>query len=156
MSSRNPRHRTPTCYLGTEERADAENANTRGKFALTFRTSGGRYAVVDLQLSHPNKREIGPTLSVKSYLNPSGSRNLEYDPSKVAKAGNQPMRLTFLFLLFSMASSTLAQQPSASEQLKERFIAIWKQQLSEIAAPAAAQMPAEEFAMRVIPSQRKG
>ena len=51
-----------------------------------------------------------------------------------------------------MAVSALAQQPSASEQLKEKFIAILKQQLSEMAAPAAAenpQMSAEEIAKRV-------
>ena len=72
----------------TEQKADAENFQREGKVRLYVRTSGGRYAVADLQLSHPNKREIGPTLSVKSYLNPSGSRNLEYDPTKTAKAGN--------------------------------------------------------------------
>ena len=72
----------------TEGKADAESFQREGKIRLYVRTDGGRYAVVDLQLSHPNKREIGPTLSVKSYLNPSGSLNLEYDPGKTAKAGN--------------------------------------------------------------------
>lgn len=71
-----------------EEKADAEDFRRQGTVRLYVRTGNGRYAVVDLQLSHPNKREIGPTLSVKSYLNPSGSRNLEYDPSKTVKAGN--------------------------------------------------------------------
>ena len=72
----------------TEQRANAENFRQEGKVRLYVHTSGGRYAVVNLQLSHPNKREIGPTLSVKSYLNPSGSRNLEYDPAKTVMAGN--------------------------------------------------------------------
>lgn len=59
------------------------------------------------------------------------------------------MRLTFLSLFFTVVASALAQQTSASEQLKQKFIAILKQQLTEMAVPAAGQMPAEEIARRV-------
>jgi Carboxypeptidase regulatory-like domain len=70
-----------------QQRAGARNFHREAKVRLYVRTSGARYGVVDLHLSHPHKQEIGPTLSVKSYVNPSGSRNLEYDPRKVAGTG---------------------------------------------------------------------
>lgn len=70
----------------TEEKADAENFQRERKIRLYVHTTAGCYAVVDLQLSHPNKREIGPTFRVKSFLNPKpGSRNMEFDPAKVVK-----------------------------------------------------------------------
>lgn len=86
-----PQFAPMSAYVPTwkiEEKADAESFRQTGQVRLYVHTNSGRYAVVDLQLSHPNKRELGPTLNVKSYLNPSGSRNLEYDPSKTASAGN--------------------------------------------------------------------
>jgi hypothetical protein len=70
-----------------EESAGARNFHREAKVRRYVRTSGARYGVVDLHLSHPNKREIGPTVTVKSYVNPSGSRNLEYGPRKVAGTG---------------------------------------------------------------------
>jgi hypothetical protein len=72
----------------TQETAMAKSFQREGTVRLYVRTNDGRYGVVDLQLSHPNDRKIGPTLRVNSYVNPSGSRNLEYDPSKVVKARN--------------------------------------------------------------------
>lgn len=47
-----------------------------------IRTADNRYARVDLELVHPNERNIGPNLTIDSLLNPSGSRNLEFDASK--------------------------------------------------------------------------
>ena len=49
---------------------------------LYLRTADGRYGLVDLRLRQPKARDMGPTLYVKSWLNPSGSRNLEFDPNK--------------------------------------------------------------------------
>ena len=62
------------------------------------------------------------------------------------------MRLMFLSLLFAATASSLAQQLSASEQLKDRFIAILKQQLSGMTANAGAENPqltVEEITKRV-------
>lgn len=71
----------------TEGKANAENFKRQGKVRLYVRTSDDRFAVVDLALSHPNAREVGPTLSVKSFLNTTpGSLNLEFDPAKVVRS----------------------------------------------------------------------
>lgn len=51
------------------------------------------------------------------------------------------MRLTFLSLFFAMIASALAQQTSASDQLKRKFIVILNQQLSEMVTSARAENP---------------
>jgi hypothetical protein len=70
------------------QKADEERFQRQAQVRLYLRTRENHYGRVDLELSHPNAREVGPTLSAKSYLNPSGSRNLEYDPAKVTTAAN--------------------------------------------------------------------
>jgi hypothetical protein len=67
---------------GIEQKSDAKNFQRRAHVRLYLRTRDNRYGRVDLDLSHPNAREVGPTLSARSYLNPSGSRNLEFDSAK--------------------------------------------------------------------------
>jgi hypothetical protein len=65
------------------ETADAEKFQQNGNVRLYIQTTDNRYAVVDLELRQPNLRDLGPSLGVKSFLNPkAGSRNLEYDPEK--------------------------------------------------------------------------
>jgi hypothetical protein len=76
----------PSWTIG--QKADEESFQRQAQVRLYLRTRDNRYGRVDLELSHPNAREVGPTLSAKSYLNPSGSRNLEYDPAKVRTAAN--------------------------------------------------------------------
>lgn len=46
---------------------------------LYFRTDDSRFALVEIELSHPMQRSLGPRLIIESFLNPSGSRNLNYD-----------------------------------------------------------------------------
>lgn len=71
----------------TEQKATTEPFQRQAQVQFYLRTEGDRYGRVDLGLSHPNAREVGPTLSVKSFLNPTpGSRNLEFDPAKVVKS----------------------------------------------------------------------
>lgn len=62
----------------TEQKSNATNFQRSVEIRLYVHTGGECYALVDLQLSHPNLRDIGPTLVVKSLLNPTGSRNLEH------------------------------------------------------------------------------
>ena len=65
------------------------------------------------------------------------------------------MRTVIAALLFAELASVLAQQPSASEQLKEKFLAILKQQVSAMmneAASQARQSPAAEEISRAIES----
>jgi len=69
-----------------EQKSDAENFQRQAQVRLYLRTGDNRYGRVDLELSHPNAREVGPNLSAKSYFNPSGSRNLEFDPAKVVQS----------------------------------------------------------------------
>jgi hypothetical protein len=57
-----------------------------GQARFYVRTTDNRFARVDVELVHPNSRALGPRLTINSFLNPSGSRNLEYDPSKQASA----------------------------------------------------------------------
>lgn len=66
----------------------SETANTQpfprsAQVRFYVRTADGRFARVDLELTHPNLRSVGPSLTINSFLNPSGSRNLEYDRKKV-------------------------------------------------------------------------
>lgn len=42
-------------------------------------TGDNRYARVDVELVHPNERNLGPNVTISSFLNPSGSHNLEID-----------------------------------------------------------------------------
>lgn len=68
------------------------------------------------------------------------------------------MRPVFLPLLFAMAVSALAQEPSASEQLKEKFLSILKPQVTAMmdeAAGQAAQAPSAEEISSVIASVMK-
>jgi hypothetical protein len=69
------------------------------------------------------------------------------------------MRIIFVSLFLTVVVSILAQQTSASEQLREKFVVILKQQLSEMVGSAAEkdpQMPAEEVAKGVDALTRKG
>lgn len=73
---------------GYAEEWEASGSATSPKFQwncsarLYFRTSDGHFGWVDVELMQPNARELGPKLMVTSYLNPSGSRNVEYDRTK--------------------------------------------------------------------------
>lgn len=69
----------------TAQSATAERFQQCAQARLYVQTADGRYAVVDLELSQPNRWDMGPSVGVKSSLNPSGSRNLEFDPGKVVK-----------------------------------------------------------------------
>lgn len=62
--------------------ANAQDFRKSGRARFYIRTSDNRFAWVGLELGHPNLRSVGPKLTVDSYMNPSGSRNLEYDPTK--------------------------------------------------------------------------
>lgn len=64
--------------------ADAQPFRQNAQARFYVRTAADRYARVDLEVAHPNSRSLGPRVSVGSFLNPSGSRNLEHDPSKQA------------------------------------------------------------------------
>lgn len=61
------------------------NQTSQAKFYV--QTSDNRHARLEVELMHPNLRDMGPKLIIKSYLNPTGSRNLEYDPAKEIKPG---------------------------------------------------------------------
>ncbi|MFZ4774283.1 MAG: carboxypeptidase-like regulatory domain-containing protein [Terrimicrobiaceae bacterium] len=70
-----------------DQKATTEHFQRQAHVQFYLRTEGGCHGRVALGLSHPNAREVGPTLSVKSFLNPKpGSRNLEFDPAKVVKS----------------------------------------------------------------------
>jgi len=71
-----------TSQWQVSQSAKAERFMQVAKTRLYTLTSDGRYAVVDLYYVQSNRRDSGPFLTVKSLLNPSGSRNLEYDPEK--------------------------------------------------------------------------
>ena len=71
-------------YMSTWEIAQAANAqpfehSAQARFFV--RTSDNRFARIDVEVAHPNARHVGPRITVDSFLNPSGSRNLDYDPS---------------------------------------------------------------------------
>ena len=51
------------------------------------------------------------------------------------------MRTLIVALLFGELASVVAQQPSASEQLKEKFLAVLRQQVTAIMSEAASQAP---------------
>ena len=55
-----------------------------GQARFYVRTAENRFARIDVELAHPNSRTLGPRLTLNLFLNPSGSRNLEYDPTKRA------------------------------------------------------------------------
>ena len=67
----------------------AQSANTKPfksdwieRFYL--RTEAGTHGWVEIEIMHPNDRAIGPAIGVTSYLNPTGSRVIEVEPSKVS------------------------------------------------------------------------
>lgn len=66
--------------------ADAQPFRRSAQVRFFVRLAEDCYARVEILLSHPNLRSEGPNLTVNSFLNPSGSRNLEYDPAKQASA----------------------------------------------------------------------
>ncbi|MDD5201252.1 MAG: hypothetical protein PHC88_15785 [Terrimicrobiaceae bacterium] len=70
----------------TGQKADAKTFRIQAQVRLYLRSNDNRYGRVDLELTHPNTREYGPILNAKSYFNPSGSRNLEFDPAKAVKS----------------------------------------------------------------------
>lgn len=70
----------------TSQAANAQSFRKNGQAKFYVRTTDNRFAMVNVELAHPNLRSVGPRLTVNSFLNPSGSRNLEYDPSKQAAA----------------------------------------------------------------------
>jgi hypothetical protein len=75
-------------YVGSWQMSEAATMQPfrRGaKADFYVRTADNHYARVDIELSHPNSRSAGPNLRVSSFLNPSGSRNLEFDPAKEIK-----------------------------------------------------------------------
>jgi hypothetical protein len=77
-------------YIGewqTSGSAVDEPFNQTSKVRLYIRSNDNRYARTDVELMHPNLRDMGPKLIIKSFFNPSGSRNLEYDPAKEIKPG---------------------------------------------------------------------
>jgi len=68
------------------------------------------------------------------------------------------MRTLIVALLFGELASVVAQQPSASEQLKEKFLAILKQQITAMmneAASQARQAPTPDEISRAIESVMK-
>jgi hypothetical protein len=75
-------------YNDLWSRTEAESAEPfiqTVKTQLYVKTNDGRYAVVRIELSHPNLRSEGLGLDITSYLNPSGSRNIDHDPTKVVR-----------------------------------------------------------------------
>ncbi len=70
----------------TSQEAKAQSFRKSWQARFYVRTGDNYYARVDAELAHPNSRSVGPRLTVNSRLNPSGSRNLEYDPTKQASA----------------------------------------------------------------------
>jgi hypothetical protein len=68
------------------------------------------------------------------------------------------MRTLIAAFLFADMASVVAQQPSASEQVKEKFLAIFKQQVTAMmneAASQARQAPTQEEVSRTIESVMK-
>lgn len=51
------------------------------------------------------------------------------------------MRLICIAIFLSAVASVRAEQPAASEQLKQKFMTIFRQELSEMVAPAVAANP---------------
>ena len=50
-----------------------------------------KYARVDINVVHPNSRSLGPRLSINSFLNPAGSRNLEPGVAAQTSTRNGPL-----------------------------------------------------------------
>ena len=70
--------------------ATAKPFRKNGQARFYVRGADNRYARVDVEMAHPNSRSVGPRVTVTSFLNPSGSRKLEYDPSKPATTPSPP------------------------------------------------------------------
>lgn len=64
--------------------ADAKPFRSDSRERFFLRTAAGTYGWVELEMAHPNDRALGPTIRVTSYLNPTGSRVIEVEPSKVS------------------------------------------------------------------------
>ena len=70
----------------TSQKATDQAFRKNGQARFYIRTADNHFARVDVELAHPNSRGMGPRLTINSFLNPSGSRNLEYDATKQALA----------------------------------------------------------------------
>jgi hypothetical protein len=66
----------------TSQAANAQDFRKNGRARFYVRSADNHFARVDVELVHPNLRSLGPRLTVNSFLNPSGSRNLEFDSAK--------------------------------------------------------------------------
>jgi hypothetical protein len=62
----------------SSQKATDQAFRKNGQARFYIRTADNRFARVDVELAHPNSRGMGPRLTINSFLNPSGSRNLEY------------------------------------------------------------------------------
>ena len=61
--------------------ASAKNFRKTGHVRFYVRTVDNRFARVDVEVAHPNSRDVGPRVTVNSVLNPSGSRNVDHQSS---------------------------------------------------------------------------
>jgi hypothetical protein len=60
----------------TSMSATAQPFTQNATVQLYVRNSRGEYGKVIVELTQPNRREVGAKLAIKSYFNPSGSRNV--------------------------------------------------------------------------------
>jgi len=65
--------------------ANSDTFQKHGKVRLYINTANGKFGRADLELGHPNQRDLGPRIVIESYLNPSGSNILAYDSSLAIK-----------------------------------------------------------------------
>jgi hypothetical protein len=61
---------------------DAPNWTQRLTKAYYFRTARGEYGRMNIDLTTDSERPEGTGISIAAWINPSGSRNLEWDPAK--------------------------------------------------------------------------
>lgn len=66
----------------TSQAASAPSFEQTGHARFYVRTAANTYARVEVEVAHPNARSLGPRITVNSFLNPSGSRNVDYDPDR--------------------------------------------------------------------------
>lgn len=66
----------------SSEAASAPSFEQTGRTRFYVRTAANTYARVEGEVAHPNARSLGPRITVNSFLNPSGSRNVDYDADR--------------------------------------------------------------------------